>query len=74
MDSCLIREVTRLRRRACRWAEERFKCRYFIRPPAILTYLIVANCIYLPNMKVEGLLRSYAIGWAVVDGGRDVVV
>lgn len=36
MDSCSKREVTRLRRRACRWAEERDRCRYFMWPPAIV--------------------------------------
>lgn len=35
IDSCLIRDVTRLRRRACRCAELRLKCRYLTRPPAI---------------------------------------
>lgn len=35
MDSCVMSEVTRLRRRACRCEEVRFRCRYFTAPPAI---------------------------------------
>lgn len=30
-----IRDVTRLRRRACLWEEERFRWRYLRAPPAI---------------------------------------
>lgn len=36
MDSWMKREVTRLRRRACRWAEERERFRYVALPPAIV--------------------------------------
>ena len=35
MDSWVMREVTRLRRRAWRWEELRFRWRYFRSPPAI---------------------------------------
>lgn len=35
MLSCVIREVTRLRRRAWRWAEERERWRYLRAPPAM---------------------------------------
>lgn len=35
MDSCVKSEVTRLRRRACRWEDFRLRCRYFGAPPAI---------------------------------------
>lgn len=35
IDSCLTREVTRLRRRACRWDELRPRVRNFMWPPAI---------------------------------------
>lgn len=37
IDSCVKSEVTRFRNRACRCAEERPRCRYFNRAPAILT-------------------------------------
>lgn len=33
MDSCWMREVTRLRSRALRWAESRPRCLYCTRPP-----------------------------------------
>lgn len=36
IDSCLISEVTRLRRRDCRCAEWRPNCRYFMWPPAMV--------------------------------------
>lgn len=36
MDSCLIRDVTRLRRRACRWDESRPSVLNFMCPPASL--------------------------------------
>jgi len=36
MDSCVKRDVTRLRRRACRWEDLRPRWRYFIAPPAML--------------------------------------
>lgn len=35
MDSCSMRDVTRLRRSALRCAESLLRCRYFVRPPAI---------------------------------------
>ena len=36
MDSCLIKDVTRLRRRALRWAESRLRWRYLTSPPAMM--------------------------------------
>lgn len=36
MDSCVKREVTRLRSKACRWDDFRPRCRYFRAPPAIV--------------------------------------
>lgn len=42
MDSCSKREVTRLRRRACRWAELRFRCRYLRAPPAMVGLAFLA--------------------------------
>lgn len=36
IDSCSKREVTRLRRRACRWEDFRLRWRYLIAPPAIV--------------------------------------
>jgi len=36
IDSCSMRDVTRLRRSALRWAESLLKCRYFVRPPAMV--------------------------------------
>ena len=36
MDSCSMRDVTRLRRSALRWAESLLKWRYFVRPPAMV--------------------------------------
>jgi hypothetical protein len=36
MDSCSMRDVTRLRSSALRWAESLLKCRYLVRPPAIV--------------------------------------
>src|SRR5436190_17569372 len=36
MDSCSKSDVTRFRSMACRWAELRLKCRYFIWPPAMV--------------------------------------
>ena len=36
MDSCSMRDVTRLRSSALRWAESLLKCRYFVRPPAMV--------------------------------------
>ncbi len=39
MDSWVMREVTRLRRRACRCEDLRFRWRYFMAPPAIMVDL-----------------------------------
>jgi hypothetical protein len=36
IDSCSMRDVTRLRRSALRWAESLLKWRYLVRPPAIV--------------------------------------
>lgn len=41
MDSCLNSDVSRLRRRACRCAELRLRCRYFVAPPAIVVVQVL---------------------------------
>ena len=49
MDSWVRREVTRLRRRDCRWAEWRPRCRCFMAPPAMAGGWVVLG-------DVEGLV------------------
>lgn len=50
MDSCWKREVTRLRRRACRCDDFRLRWRYLVAPPAM-----VMVCDYLVGRRsVEG--------------------
>lgn len=62
-------DVTRLRSSACRCADDRFRCRYFIAPPAMMTVTAVLTVV---TTAQYGAVRCGAV-WcstAGVSGGE----